>query len=168
MARTEASVDNWVRGSGRRTTRLCAAAKDTTGKRRKSTSLRGTGCNLSRMRLFPEGQGGPVQRQLVGLFIDGLAHDYLKMKVMRENPMESERAVGIATEDQNVRQKFALRTRFRGDADRPIHKGRMHASREPMKVDHSRGRVCHHCRGNHKAKGYRQRKMEVQGIVDKE
>ena len=73
------------------------------------------------MRLFPEGQGGPVQRQLVGLSIDGLAHDYLKMKVMRENPMESERAVGIATEDQNVRQKFALRTRFRGDADRPMH-----------------------------------------------
>ena len=36
------------------------------------------------MRLFPEGQGGPVQRQLVGLSIDGLAHDYLKMKVMRE------------------------------------------------------------------------------------
>ena len=62
-----------------------------------------------------------MQRQFVGFFIDGLAHDYLKMKVMRENPMESERAVGIATEDQNLRQNFALRTRFRGDADRPMH-----------------------------------------------
>ena len=48
---------------------------------------------------FPEGQGGPVQRQLVGFFIDGLAHDYLKMKLMCENPMEFERAVGIATEE---------------------------------------------------------------------
>ena len=109
-----------------------------------------------------------LQRQSVGFFIDGLAHDYLKMTVMRENSMEVEHAVGIATEEQILRQRCALRTRFRGDADRPIHKGRMHASREPMKVDHSRGRVCHHCRGNHKAKGYRQRKMEVQGIVDKE
>ena len=34
--------------------------------------------------------------------------------------MEFERAVGIATEEQNLRQTFALRTRFRGDAGRAV------------------------------------------------
>ena len=112
---------------------------------------------------FPEGQGGPVQRQLVGFFIDGLAHNYLKMKVMRENPVEFERAVGIATEEQNLRQKFALRTRFRSDADRPMHhRVRRHAPHEPMEVDHSRGRGCYHCGGNHKARECRKGIMEVQ------
>ena len=28
----------------------------------------------------------PIERQLVGYFTDGLCHDYLKIKVMRENP----------------------------------------------------------------------------------
>ena len=79
-----------------------------------------------------------MQRQLVGFFIDGLAHDYLKMKVMRENPVEFECAVGIATEEQNLRQKFALRTRFRSDSDRPMHyRVRTHAPHEPMEVDYS-------------------------------
>ena len=27
-----------------------------------------------------------VESQLVGFFIDGLYHDYLRMKIMRENP----------------------------------------------------------------------------------
>ena len=104
-----------------------------------------------------------MQRQLVGFFIDGLAHDYLKMKVMRENPVEFELAVGIITEEQNLRQKCAPRTRFRSDADRPMHhRVRRHAPQEPMEVDHSRGRGCYHCGGNHKARECRKGIMEVQ------
>ena len=30
----------------------------------------------------------PIERELVGYFTDGLCHDYLKIKVMRENPKE--------------------------------------------------------------------------------
>ena len=106
-----------------------------------------------------------MQRQLVGFFIDGLAHDYLKMKVMRENPLEFERAVGITTEEQNLRQNFALRTRFRSDSDRPMHhRVRTHAPHEPMEVDHSRSRGCYHCGGNHKARECRKGIMEVQKL----
>ena len=50
-----------------------------------------------------------VQQQLINAFIDGLAYDYLKMKVMRENPQTLEGAVGIAMKEQNLRKRFNLR-----------------------------------------------------------
>lgn len=47
--------------------------------------------------------------QLVGFFIDGLASDYLKMKVMREKPDRLQAAVQIAMSEQNLRKWFNLR-----------------------------------------------------------
>ena len=35
---------------------------------------------------FAKVDKGVVESQLVGFFIDGLFHDYLRMKVMRKNP----------------------------------------------------------------------------------
>ena len=58
------------------------------------------------------GQNGGVaaiERQLVWFFIDGLAHDNLKMKVMRENPATLQAAVGSAMTEQNLRKKNNLR-----------------------------------------------------------
>ena len=69
-----------------------------------------------------------IERQLVGFFIDGLAHDYLKMKVMRENPATLQAAVASAITKQNLRKRFNLRI------------GRVTDSNvchiEPMEIDH--------------------------------
>ena len=51
----------------------------------------------------------PIQTQLVGFFIDGLASDYLKIKVMRDNPAKLADAVNIAMNEQNLRRRFDLR-----------------------------------------------------------
>ena len=74
-----------------------------------------------------------IERQLVGFFIEGLAFDYLKMKVMRENPDRLQAAVHIAMTEQNLRRKFNLRT---GREDRA----------EPMEVDQARPPRCQLCR----------------------
>ena len=51
-----------------------------------------------------------IDRQLVGFFIDGLYHDYLKLKVMRENPDNFQTAIQIAQNEQNLRKRFDLRS----------------------------------------------------------
>ena len=56
-------------------------------------------------------QGAPIQRQLIDIFVDGLAEDQLKLKVLRENPATLEAAVTCATNEQNLRKRFNLRTR---------------------------------------------------------
>ena len=75
-----------------------------------------------------------IERQLVGFFIDGLVYDYLKMKVMRENPDRLQAAVHIAMNEQNLRRKFNLRT----GRDDPVP--------EMMEEDHARPSRCQICR----------------------
>ena len=51
------------------------------------------------------GQNGGVatiERPLVGFFVDGLVHDYLKIRVMRENPATLQTAVASAITEQNL------------------------------------------------------------------
>ena len=79
------------------------------------------------------GQNGGVaaiEKQLVGCFVDGLVHDYLKMRVMRENPATLQAAVASAMSEQNLRKRFNLRI------------GRVTDSNvchiEPMDIDHLR------------------------------
>ena len=60
--------------------------------------------------------------------MDGLVHNYLKMKVMRENPATLQAAVASAMTEQNLRKRFNLRI------------GRVTDSNvchiEPMETDH--------------------------------
>ena len=54
------------------------------------------------------GQNGGVaaiERQLVGFFIHGLAHNYLKIKVMGENSATLQAAVASAMTEQNLKKK---------------------------------------------------------------
>ena len=51
-----------------------------------------------------------VESQLVGFFIDGLYHDFLSMKVMRENPNTFQDAVQSALAEQNLQKRFQLRS----------------------------------------------------------
>ena len=44
-----------------------------------------------------------VESRLVGFFIDGLYHYFLRMKVMRENPKTFQAAVQSALAEQNLR-----------------------------------------------------------------
>ena len=52
-----------------------------------------------------------VQRQLVGYFVDGLEKDQLKAKLLRKEPTSFEEAVEIASREENLQKKFALRMR---------------------------------------------------------
>lgn len=100
-----------------------------------------------------QGQGpadlNAIKRQLVGFFIDGLAFDYLKMKVMRENPDRLQAAVHIAMSEQNLRKRFNLRT------------GRDERNVEPMGVAHARPKRCQLCnRLGHEARACRSTRHE--------
>jgi len=87
--------------------------------------------------IITEGQGdiAVLESQLIGFFIDGLNHDYLKMKVMRENPRTLQDAIRSAMNEQNLRTRFNLR----------MHKPQN--THEPMEVDTYRPvKTCHFCK----------------------
>ena len=92
---------------------------------------------------------GVVESQLVGFFIDGLFHDCLRMKVMRENPKTFQAAVQSTLAEQKLRKRFQLRT-----VDAQSSKSR---TEDPVEVDHIRspkkcflcsktGHLAKHCR----------------------
>ena len=61
---------------------------------------------------YPAQQGAAVQRQQIDIFVDGLQEDQLKLKVLRANPQTLDAAVTTATNEQNLRKRFSLRTRL--------------------------------------------------------
>lgn len=112
-----------------------------------------------------EGQDGnnvAVERQLIGFFADGLHHDYLRIKVMRDNPTTFQQAVRSALNEQNLRKRFQLRSGREFGRDRQSS-GRQD---EPMEVDHYRPpRRCFKChRQGHTAANCRQRTVERQSV----
>ena len=85
-----------------------------------------------------QGALAAVENQMIGFFVDGLHHDYLKMKVMRENPDKFQTAVTVAMNEQNLRQRFNLRSNPH-TANPPVRK------EEPMEIGHMRPRKCYKC-----------------------
>lgn len=107
--------------------------------------------------------GDAVQTQLVGFFIDGLAHDYMKMKVMRENPATLQAAIAVATAEHNLRKRFDLRTSSHSGQRQVAHADNY--GPEPMEVDHARDQRCFAChRIGHKAKDCRSRQQSVNAV----
>ncbi|CAC5402494.1 unnamed protein product [Mytilus coruscus] len=102
-----------------------------------------------------DGHNEAIERELVGIFIDGLAHSYLKMKLMRENPATFALAVKSAMTEQNLRKRFTLRTERvdepRYKTTRPMTLNRPRRteplnSHEPMEIDHYRNaKRCYSC-----------------------
>ncbi|VDI78111.1 Hypothetical predicted protein, partial [Mytilus galloprovincialis] len=102
-----------------------------------------------------DGHNEAIERELVGIFIDGLAHSYLKMKLMRENPATFSLAVKSAMTEQNLRKRFTLRTERvdepRYKTTRPMTLTRPRRteplnSHEPMEIDHYRdAKRCYSC-----------------------
>ena len=73
-------------------------------------------------------QGGDaVERQLIDIFVAGLNNDQLKMKILRDQPNTLQGAVGVATNEQNLRTRVQM-----------SHQNTS-SNHTPMEVDHSRG-----------------------------
>ncbi|MCG8049022.1 MAG: hypothetical protein JAY66_25635 [Candidatus Thiodiazotropha taylori] len=108
--------------------------------------------------------GDAVQTQLVGFFIDGLAFDYMKMKVMRENPATLQAAITVATAEHNLRKRFDLRTSSHSGQKQNAYTGEY--GTEPMEVDHARPKLrCFVCnKKGHKAKDCRSRQHNVNSV----
>ena len=111
-----------------------------------------------------------LEKQLVDIFCDSLYHDYLRLKLMREDPQDYESAVSIAMNEQNLRKRFALRSGSEEtnydlqtntpyphqsyvDEARNTHQNITHFSQmtdsrniEPMDVDHLRRNLCYKCK----------------------
>ena len=51
-----------------------------------------------------------VESQLVGFFTDELYHDFLQIKVMRENPKGFQTAVQSGLAEQNLQKRFQFRS----------------------------------------------------------
>ena len=75
-------------------------------------------------------QNQAIQDQLIGFFTDGLSQDFMKMKVMQDNPHNFQAAVDVSLIEQNLRKRFNLRSGKResdwGDS----------SGHQPMDVDH--------------------------------
>ena len=125
-----------------------------------------------------------IQQQLVDIFCDGLTFDYLRMKILRENPKDLESAIQIAMREQNLRQRLAIRgsnmteivqsndnrrTLSNFDTTLPLLKDRAdnltsvetrHV--EPMEIDHARNSRCFKCKQTgHRARFCTQNKPQV-------
>ena len=102
-----------------------------------------------------------IERQLIFFFIDGLCQDYLKMKVLRDNPASFQAAVTGAMNEQN------LRTRFHTRLD-SSSKTQSQTTHQPMEIDHYRPRKpCSYCfKPGHNIKEYRSRQRHI-NVVEK-
>ena len=77
---------------------------------------------------------GAVESQMIGFFVDGLHHDFLKMKVMHDNPNTFQGAVTAAMNEQNL-CRFNLHC-----TSSPIIQ-----EEEPMEIGYVRPKKCYKC-----------------------
>ena len=91
---------------------------------------------------------------MIGFFVDGLYHDFLKMKVMHDNPNTFQGAVTTAMNEQNLHRRFNLHF-----TSSPTIQ-----EEEPMEIGHVRPKKCykchklghipHHCKSCHHSKSH--------------
>lgn len=103
-----------------------------------------------------------IERVMIGQFVDGLAFDHLKLKVMRTNPASFQDAVKVALSEQNLRKRFSSSIgREYGQQQSNLNTDR--EASEPMDIDHARPtRRCAKCgRKNHSTRECRTSVREV-------
>lgn len=110
-----------------------------------------------------------IERQLIGCFTDGLAHGYLRLKVMRDNPTSFQTAVNLALGEQNLRTRYNLRSGESFNCQSSSQQ--VNTGSEPMEIDHLRPKTsCTYCRKiGHKAADCRKRQREINAytVTDK-
>lgn len=98
---------------------------------------------------FPDGMGGAVQRQPIGLSLDGLTETAVQMKLLRGDPLNFEEAVNIATREATFQKQFALRLAKGGGRGRWQEVERQvtpaDSVHEPMEIVHARPGACYRC-----------------------
>ena len=97
---------------------------------------------------------GAVESQMVGFFVDGLYLDFLKMKVMHDNPNTFQGAVTTAMNEQKLCRRFNLHS-----TSSPTIQ-----EEEPMEIGHVRPKKCYkyhklghiakNCRSRHQSKSH--------------
>lgn len=97
---------------------------------------------------YPQPGDRPVvEQQMINIFLDGLFHDYLKMKILREDPQTFDEAVQIAAHEQNIRTRFSLRQENEPKKYNKNHNLKTPPSDEsPMECDHFRRKRCYKCK----------------------
>ena len=97
---------------------------------------------------YPQGGDRPVvEQQLINIFVDGLYYDYLKMKVLRDDPQTFDEAIQVAMKEQNIRKRFSLRQEPEFERPQMTPNFRTPAKQEePMEVDHYRPKRCYKCK----------------------
>ncbi|MCG8104675.1 MAG: hypothetical protein N0C91_20110 [Candidatus Thiodiazotropha endolucinida] len=110
---------------------------------------------------------GAANQQLVGFFVDGLWQDYMKMKVMRNNPDTLQDAISVANEEQNLRRRFDLRSHNHCQS---FYSSGSSTGEEPMEISHARPSFrCFNCnKKGHKAKECRSYKAAVNAVNNSE
>ncbi|KAK6167882.1 hypothetical protein SNE40_021811 [Patella caerulea] len=92
-------------------------------------------------------------RQLINFFVDGLQLENIKTKILRDDPQTFVAAVDLASQEQNIRKRFALRL---GGQHTRVYTNSEH---EPMDVDYVRNRTCGICfRRGHVSRECRQKR----------
>lgn len=101
------------------------------------------------------GGAAAIERQLICFFIDGLAFDYLKMKVMRDNPLTLQAAITAAMNEQNLHKRFSLMS---GHSEKYVN-----SQHEPMEVGYYRptGQYFHCKKWGHKARDCTFRRKQI-------
>lgn len=87
-----------------------------------------------------------VEQQLINIFLDGLYFDYLKMKILREDPKTFDEAIQVALREQNIRKRFSLRNEDNPKTTQKQSHSTQDYGLEPMEVDHFRPRRCFKCK----------------------
>lgn len=84
-----------------------------------------------RLLSLAEQAPGVTEEQLVGIFVDGLYSDKLRLKVMRDDPKTIAAAIKSARQEYTLQQRFYLRTGRDYFAPQS-------SCGEPMEIDHYR------------------------------
>ena len=101
-----------------------------------------------------QGGLGAMESQMIGFFVDGLYHDFPKMKVMHDNPNTFQGVVTAAMNEQNLCKMFNLHA-----TSSPTIQ-----EEEPMEIGHVRPKKCYkchtldhiskHCKSSHQSKSH--------------
>ena len=83
--------------------------------------------------------GAVVQTQLIDIIVNGLCNEQLKLTILREKPTTFETALGIATDEENLRKRVHCSKPF--DTQKTLSS----QEHEPMDVSHMRKVRCFKC-----------------------